>query len=221
VTLEAVADNDVLIKGAAYGLLVDLIESVASTVEAAGTLGSARFVVTKRLERHTGIRDRPAALFTWQQFLARAEELEPTDDEIVLSTLIEETALRQNLPLDAGESQLCAIAIKRDLNWIVTGDKRAIAAGEVLLGEVAELIVLKQRLMCLEQAIARLVAKKSGVFARNAICAEPLVDRALSICFECASVKQGTQFYPAGLYSYIEYLRQLAPTMLASGPPNS
>jgi hypothetical protein len=220
VALDAVADNDVLIKGAAYGFLIELVEAVVSAVESVGILGAARFVVMKRLEKHSGLQDRTAALDHWKLFLERAEALEPTNDEIELSIVIEEMALRQHQPLDSGESQLCAVAIKRELDLVLTGDKRAIAAAENLLPNVAELVVLGQRMMCLEQAAAYLVAKQGAVPTRRSVCAEPHIDLTLRICFECASLRLRPEFYPDGLHSYIEDLRRQAPTLLALGPPN-
>jgi hypothetical protein len=219
VALEALADNDILIKGAAYRLLSELVEAVVSAAERVGVLGAARFVVRNRLEKHPGLKSRAAALSHWEKFLARVEELEPTDAEVALSTLIEDAALRQLQPLDSGESQLCAVAITRGLDLVLTGDKRAVTAAEMLLPHIAELAALRGRMMCLEQAAAHLVAKTGAASTRSSICAEPAIDIALGISFECASAKLRPAFYPEGLPSYIEDLRRHAPTLLAPGPP--
>jgi hypothetical protein len=66
-------------------------------------------------------------------FLASVELIEPTVEESTLAAEFESLALAAALPLDAGESQLCAVLVSRNLPLLVTGDKRAITALESLV----------------------------------------------------------------------------------------
>lgn len=207
---EAVIDNDVLIKTSAYGLLAETSEAFGKSV---GVLGVARFVVSKHIERHRRIADPDSALSTWADFLERAEELEPTEDELSLATVIETAASKHGVQLDTGESQICAIAIHRGVPWVITGDKRATIGAETLLAHVAELGALAGVWVCLEQLIGALAMRIGLEQVRDRVCAEPDVDRSLKLCMSC-----GATFHQAeeGLNSYVRDLRRQAQTVLAS-----
>lgn len=207
---DAALDNDVLIKLTAY----DLLGAAQARLGAVGVLGAAKFVVRSALERHRGLQDREAAKARWEASLDTIELLEPTDDEIRLATRLEESAAASGLPLDVGESQLCAMTITRGIAHLVTGDKRAIAAAEVMTAAVGELLALAGRVLCLEQLASHLVSDLGAEEVRRRVCAEPGVDRSLSICLSCAGLESGSAFDPAGLVSYAESLRAAAPTLL-------
>lgn len=198
--VEAAIDNDVLIKGAAFGIL----EPMAAAFNGVAVLGVARFVVAKRIGKHAGISNSDTARARWEEFLAGAEELEPTEAELALSTAIEVAAAERGLQLDAGESQLCAITVVRAMRVVVTGDKRAIAAVEHLFGVVPELAVVEGRWVCLEQLVLALAERVDPDVLRAAICAEPRLDRALTICMGCGA---GSGWSPEGLESYVRDLR--------------
>lgn len=221
--IEAAFDNDVLIKLSAYGLLPEVIAAlgVNSTV---GVLGASRFLVPKAIERDKRLLDRDSALACWEAVLPSLKELEPTDDEIALATRIEELSLTNGLAMDGGESQLCAIALLRGVPHILTGDKRAIASSEQLRALAPELNELGGRLVCLEQVIAGAATRIGSDAVRTRVCANPDVDRALTICFECTGLGVGHPADPAGLRSYVADVRRTAPTMLCaadSWPPVS
>jgi hypothetical protein len=212
-TLDAVVDNDVLIKAACYRLLAEIHDLLKEGGDV-GVLGAARFVVRKRLQRHPGIRSSAGALQCWADFLLVADELEPTKAEVELATSIEEAASRLGVMLDSGESQLCAIAICRSQPILVTGDKRAIQGMSAISGQVVEILQLCNRVMCLEQILKTVASHLGAALSRVQICAEPDVDRAISICFECSSYSEDPEFQPIGLESYINDLISSAPTML-------
>lgn len=203
-------DNDVLLKCACYALLNSIRRSDAPSTDV-GVLGAARFVVRGHLERGAGINNREAAIRRFLEYLETVQALEPTYEELALSSLIEELAARDDLDLDGGESQLCAIAIKRGGCLVLTGDKRAISAAEQLTSDMPALQALCDRLVCLEQAIRGIVERIGADTTKSFICAEPAIDKTLSICFSCNS---GRLFDPAGLISYINAVRQNAPNLL-------
>lgn len=212
---DALADNDVLIKGASYRLLEEFPAAGAHVV---GVLGAARFVVRSALEGQPRLHDRNGAIGAWESFLEAAVELEPSEAELELATALETVAAELGLGLDVGESQLCAMAIARPDALVLTGDKRAIGAMEELRVEVDELQHLDGRVACLEQVLQSLCDALGPELVRKQVCAEPGADRAVSICFSCASGDAVT-FDPAGLTSYVEAMRADAPNVLCGSFP--
>ena len=210
------ADNDVLLKALSYGLEESFWPSDSG--EEIGVLGAARFVLAKRLAsgglRRGGCEDE------LEDLLARAEILEPDEDELDLAARIERRAAEIGLDLDGGESQLAAICALREIPLLETGDKRAIAGFEPLAGEFSELAAICGRIRCLEQIAHRLAADEPDFDDLVAsICGEPDVDRSLSICFSCLSDAVASQDgVLAALRSYISDLRTAAPTVLEPGP---
>ncbi len=213
-TRSAAVDNDVLIKLACYRLLPDVLAAFGGS-GSVGILGLAKFVVTTSIRRSTSINDRGSALRNFQALLVEAEELEPTDDEIDLATELEETATRAAAEFDFGESQLCAIVLSRAIPMLVTGDKRAIVAAEVMKSEIDRLAELEGKFVCLEQLVLGLTDRIGHASSRDRICAEPSIDKALSICFACWRGYQTTDDSATdGLRSYIRDMRSSAPTLL-------
>jgi hypothetical protein len=124
------------------------------------------------------------------------------------------------LELDGGESQLAAMVARRGIESFETGDKRAIAGLEPMVGEIAELASLCGLVRCLEQIAHRLAAVEDDFpSVADAICGEVDVDRSLSTCFSCYSgVRAEQTSVLEALRSYIEAVRQIAPNMLETGP---
>lgn len=213
--MRAVADNDILLKGACYGLLPVFMAGVPGN-GAVGILGTSRYVVPKMIVR-SHLRGNPgAAAACFATFVVENEVVEPNGTEQQMAAALEASAQQMALNLDAGESQLVAILISRCLPWFLTGDKRAIASIEGLLDADVRLKGIVGKIKCLEQLVARAVANGDGEEMRRAICAEPSVDLALSICFSCASSGGASVDATEGLASYIADLRTRAPRVLAT-----
>jgi hypothetical protein len=213
--MKAAIDNDILFKGACYGLLSELIASTCSGAEVIGVLGSARFVVPKKIEKSKLRRNGAAALAIFFEFLHRTEALEPTDDEQNMAADLELAAQRLGVNLDSGESQLCAILVCRVLPWLLTGDKRAIIALERLINADARLISICGKIKCLEQLVHDALTNRDHVAFRNAVCLEPDVDKALAICFSCTGKSVVLANVLEGLQSYIRSLRTEAIRVLS------
>lgn len=209
----AAVDNDVLIKLAAYRLFADGLVLLAGN-DKVGVLGAARYVIPAAIARDGRIADRNGAIASWREVANALDLLEPSDHELDLAVTIEEFAARGGLPLDPGESQLIAIAIRRPIARLATGDKRAIAAAETLRSELPELTALDRRVICFEQIMERLIAILGGAALQKAVCAEPKADRAVAICMGCASAASGTAPSAEGLASYINDIRSQAPSLL-------
>jgi hypothetical protein len=209
-------DNDILFKGACYGLLNELIATTCSGTEKVGTLGSARFVVAKKIEKNKHLRNHTAALAILFEFLHRSEALEPTQSEQHMAADLELAAQRLGINLDSGESQLCAMLVFRVLPILLTGDKRAITAMEKLIDADNRLIALCGKVRCLEQLVYDALTKGDHVAFRTAVCAEPEVDKALAICFSCTSQSVVLASIVEGLQSYVKALRAEATRVLST-----
>lgn len=208
--VDAAVDNDILIKAACYRLHDALLGA------SFGVLGAARFVVAGRLARMPLTGERQGAQDAAADLITRSVVLEPSDAELILAAELETLAQRKGLELDAGESQLAAIIAKRDIRQLCTGDKRAIRALEQLLDPLPALAALAGRIRALEQLVDDLVCRvQSPDDIAKAICAEPTVDKALTICARCHTPPpDGPAIDRDGLASYIGQLRTEAPRML-------
>jgi hypothetical protein len=98
-------------------------------------------------------KDPAEALAHLDRVLARAERLEPSEQElelaVELAVELERAGQLAGLALDGGESTLCAIALLRGVPWLHTGDKRAIKSIEALADSLAA--GMAGRVRCLEQ----------------------------------------------------------------------
>ncbi len=213
-TLGVLLDTDVLIKCACYSML-EHIQPPTGVGGGIAIIGAAKFVVRNHLARRGHISDRPSARQRFEDYLKLIAVVEPTEEELALASAIEEAGVQKGVDLDVGESQLCAIAIYRTTPLLLTGDKRAIIGAEALQSDIANLSKLRGRIICLEQFAIGVMNKIGMATVRLLICAEPAVDKSLSICCGCSSdTNDSRNFSQDGLLSYVGYLRGQAPTML-------
>lgn len=213
--MRAAVDNDVLIKAASYGLLEELVVEALGGKSEPCVLGTAKYVVPQRIKRQRLTSGPDAALAGFGNLIKRVFILEPTAIEIEMAAALELSAQFAGISLDAGESQLSAMAVHRALSLLVTGDKRAIEALEVLLHQHPELSALCGKVRCLEQAVLRaLGAAGSAGTLRAAICSEPQIDKALTACFVCHTDQPSEGDFEAGLQSYIAEMRKRANRIL-------
>lgn len=214
--MRALVDNDILMKVSCYGLFDELFSACSSPPAETGVLGAARFVVTKAIQS-TSLRGvSTEAIDRLNHFLESSSPVEPTDEEQSLAADFELQAQQAGIALDAGESQLCAVLIVRALCCLYTGDKRAIQAMGQLLTSEPRLQYLCEKVQCLEQLVLNCLSDENSVKVRAAVCSEPDVDKALSISFSCKNDSTTFEIVAEGLSSYINYLRQQAPQILAN-----
>jgi hypothetical protein len=215
--VKALVDNDVMLKGACYGLLPDLLDALPATGVGYGILGAARFVISNRIARATLSGNRVDAQNQIETFIADADAMEPTEAEQRLAAELEAAAQRRAQSLDAGESQLAAILVTRDDGrCLVTGDKRAIRVLELILDDVPELQGAIGKVHCLEQCAQELAESVGVDVVCNAICGELSIDKTLAICCSCAGGQASAESFARCLRSYIEDLRDEAPRILAT-----
>lgn len=209
--MEVLADNDILIKGACFRVLDELFSNIVQPI---GILGAAPYVVRDAIKRKDLIGDSRVAVSDFDAFFEQAEVLEPSEEEQTLAADFELAAQEEGVPLDAGESQLCAVLIVRRLRLLYTGDKRAICALEELLAYDSRLLAIRGRVRCLEQLFLECTSETNLSTVRSAVCSEAKVDTALSICFSCGSSSLSFDTLSEALHSYINDLRRQAPQVL-------
>ena len=214
--MKSLIDNDVLVKGSCYDLLQELATAVPGDLQRAGILGASQFVVPKLIAKKQ-LRNKPAkAQAVFDSFVQENDVVEPTIDEQLLAARLESTAQALAVNMDVGESQLTAILISRAVPFLLTGDKRAITAMERLLDNDKTLAVMAGRIKCLEQLVSRLLEYDDTAKIRGAICAEPAIDKALSICFSCSRPETDRATICEGLNSYISAIRVEAKRVLST-----
>lgn len=199
--ITAALDNDVLTKGARYGLLTVFFEALALDVAQTAVLGTARFVVSKRVRQGAVTNQR--ALDEIAFVLARCQVFNPTQRELDLATELEVSARELGVALDAGESQLCAIVVIRTIAFLLTGDKRAVEAMQALGRTKADLQYLQGKVRCLEQILLAVLNVRDFEWVRDAVCRAVDVDKALSYCFACHSSATRLEEVVEGLRSYV------------------
>ncbi len=211
---DAVVDNDVVLKGASYGFLANLLGAIQGGPYSHGILGSARFVLPKALRRRPPSRVEAAAS-ELDNALATLETLEPTGEETILAAELEYEALRQALPLHGGECLLISMLSSRDLKHLLTGDRNAISAlGKLILPASLDSAKLVGKFICFEQAVLHMALSRGASAVRNEICAERDVDTAMRVCFSCSSPDVGEASWLAGLESHIGQLRGVSGSLL-------
>jgi len=211
--VRSLIDNDVIIKLIAYGLGRDMIKVTNKNGIPPAMLGVGRFVVRDRLARGGRIVDSEAALGDFDKILSELLLIEPSEKEIEMAAEFEQKATLENLELDGGESQLLAILIAREAEVMITGDKRAIRAIAGVASNSA-----KDRVACLEQTIASIIEHIGIKLARERICKEPNVDKAITICFACRSEEiPSVESVRSGLCSYIEHVRKDSSGVMLKG----
>lgn len=214
-TLRGVVDNDILLKGSCYGLLAPMAKVVPLNYDEVGYLGAAPYVVSNRLAKAKLSRPAAVCVRYLNNVFARMILLEPTQAEISLAADIEIAAQQLNFPLDVGESQLCSIVVTRNLEWLITGDKRAIKSLQKILLETNLIASIHNKAICLEQLMFLLICFRN-TRARAAVCAENSVDRTFALALSCNTPQTAISSCLQGLRSYIENLRIDAPLVLAS-----
>jgi hypothetical protein len=210
---DAAFDTDVLLKTVCYGLAGDII-GITCADGSAHILGAAIFTVRARLKKCALNRQNAVAVAEFEAIVQTASVLEPTEEETLLAAEIEATAQLTSVALDSGESQLAAITVQRTIPILVTGDKRAICAFASIMPTCTQLGALQRRILCLEQLFLRFIKLGHAEEGRKSVCGEPSVDKALSICFGCASAGGSADDWSNGLISYIDHIHRGAPNLL-------
>lgn len=211
---DAAIDNDVVLKGVSYGFLTELLAAIPGGPYTHGILGTARFVLPKALRKRPPTRIAAAAA-ELNAALVALETLEPTEEEAILAAELEYEAQRQALSLHAGECQLVAMLVSRELRHLLTGDRNAIAAlGTMALPASFDSAKLAAKFICFEQVMRHMVNERGALTVKTAICAERDVDTAMRVCFSCSSPEVGEASWLAGLDSHIAELRTASGDLL-------
>ncbi|WP_420607293.1 hypothetical protein [Novosphingopyxis sp.] len=204
---QVLVDNDVVFKLCAFGYHGVLVDGAVWAP--ASMLPFGKFVLRDLARKSRGVCNREGLTAAVEEVISGIEVMRPSGAAIELAADLEEAANAKALELDAGESQLLAMLILGEARLIITGDKRAVAAIEVLEPRRA-----RQRIASLEQLLVMLLELGHFKDLRRGVCAEPQVDTATTACFACHSEQPARADIEAGLKSYIAVLKIIAPTVL-------
>jgi predicted nucleic acid-binding protein len=214
-TKKILLDNDIVLKACCY-LAGELVIEHLAGEEKRGifVLGAIRFVLEKRISKSKKISEPHLVSKELEKFLSSVQTLEPTYEEQLLAARFEDKAQKLRVELDGGESQLLAILISRTASLLLTGDKRAIRAAQIVLDDASHSVHVEKRIGCLEQLAMSLVTKFGPGRIQELICRDSAVDISLSNCFSCASGVFELETITGGLESYIGDLRKAAGRLL-------
>jgi hypothetical protein len=208
-----IVDNDIAFKIACYTLCSEMLAVTTINGNPPSLLGVARFVIRRRLKRAASITNKQDASVAFEDLLRSVGAIEPNETELTIAADLEAEAVRRNLELDLGESQLLAVLVSRGCDLLLTGDKRAIAAISIIAPQEA-----RGRVACLEQLMEEIVRRIGAQAVRPHVCGEPDADKAITACFACSSLLAPNEDEVfEGLGSYIGHLERTAPNLLVGG----
>jgi hypothetical protein len=208
-------DNDIVFKISCFGLNDNFKKSFDGR-SVPYRLGLASFVLPKKIARSSRVNDKATALRYLEEFFGWAIGLEPTENEFKLAAEIEEIARELNVPFDTGESQLLAVLLKRGVERLYTGDKRAIVGVRLIAERLAEPESIAGKIICFERVLLELLQLVGDKELVEHVCREPAVDRAAAICCGCASGGSEAAVIMEGLQSYIRDLQERSGLELAA-----
>lgn len=206
-------DNDALLKLANYGLVDTALTMFDIRPEDIHVLATAKYALLPAKDRLRHCKTEESA-HRLENFLSKATKLnaEDVDSEVL-------DALSAKPGIDPGEALMLAMAASEPDSYVITGDKRALAAlhdGKGL-GDVCG--VLAGRVLSLELLFLFLV---EGDFERVQACVrrQTSVDKALTNAF---GVSEPASFESVrdALNSYVEHLRRLTGALLYPSPASS
>lgn len=176
-------DNDFLIKLARWDLLDDFLSAYEITVADVRAILSLR----RRLH-HGGVRTKPnlklcgtaAAADRLFDFLQTVKPPIPTDPGFT-------SRAAGVVGFDDGEVVLVSALCAGGGQYVYTGDKRAIKA-MVEFRDTEYDVKFRNRVICLEQAILRMIEKHGFAHIRHSICADLAADTGIGTnCFSLAA----------------------------------
>ena len=195
-------DVDVAWKVCAYSAAKSFIGATGTEPTPACMLAVTPFVLRSLTKRRRGVDSAPGLDQQIDHLISNAGLINPTPEETAFAEDLEERAARLALEFDVGESQLLSVLVHRNAELLLTGDKRAIHAMHILA-----LSDIDGSIASLEQTIATMIVTDGVSPLRDAVCANPRVDRAMTICFACASRSVVADDVNAALASYVHSLR--------------
>lgn len=212
--MAGLVDTDIIFKTTIYRLVNEFFSCAPELTSELATLSATRFVVKQKIIQKMDAQTAETSIKYLLSVIDQFQMLEPTEEETSIAENFEYFAATENLNLDCGESQLCAILISRGYTRIFTGDKRAIKAIEFLNKSSPVLGALENKVICFEQVIRAILDSVPLDRVRATICDNRDADKAMDICFCCRSESVSEQSVREGLGSYINHAIEEAPKVI-------
>ncbi|NIE82532.1 MULTISPECIES: hypothetical protein [unclassified Burkholderia] len=214
---KALIDTDVLLKTASYKLLKQLLALAPFESKEFGMIAAAQFVVTGKLKKKLKEPRLAEAKAHFQEAMSVIAAIEPRSEELALAAELESAAVAMGVELDLGESQICALMVSREMNLMMTGDKRAIRAIAALKEHTA-CAYAHGKVACLEQLALWMIACAGLDAVQPSVCVLPAVDTSLTMALGCYSGGASLGSCHEGLTSYINSIQTEAPSVLIDYP---
>ena len=173
-------DNDFVVKLAKFDAFAEGVRAIGHSPSAAASMvPMLEYMGINSEARRRRLTTCQAEADRLRDVLGTIEPLELTESQSVSITQVMETILTAELDVDEGELMLLVVAVEASWSDLATGDKRALLALPSLQGYWAAVGQLRERLICLEQAIARLCKHHGVPWVKQRIRAAPEADTTL------------------------------------------
>lgn len=206
-------DNDALLKLANYDLLDTVLTMFDIRPGDINVTATAKYVLLPAKDRLRHCKTEETA-HRLEDFLLKVIKL---NAESVVSEVVD--ALFATPGIDAGEALMLAMAASDPDSYVITGDKRALAAlhDGTGLGDVRG--ALAGRVLSLELLFLFLV-ERDFERVQAGVRSQPSADKALTIAFGLSAPASFESVRDA-LNSYVEHLRRLTGALLHPSPASS
>lgn len=214
----ALIDTDVLLKITSYKLLKLLLETEPFGSKDFGMIAAAQFVVASKFKKKLEGHQLEEVKKHFLEAITSIAAIEPNPEELELAAQLESAAVAFGVDLDLGESQLCALMLAREIELMMTGDKRAIKA-IAALREHEACAHIHGKVACLEQLVLWMIEKSGLESVQPSICSLPkTIDTSLTMALGCYSGGSPLESCQDGLVSYIHSIQADAPGVLVVYP---
>jgi hypothetical protein len=205
-------DNDAVLKLARYGLLTITLDAFGLSPNFVYVLPTAKYSLLPSTRRLHRCKDERTAN-SLEEFFSVANVLASDSADYTLVDLLSEQE-----GIDAGEAIMFAIAAQDQNAFVLTGDKRALAALRSADAASAISDALTERMLTLEIVFASLIQYDFTV-VQEYVRTQPTVDKALSNAFGVVA-PASFQSVQDALNSYIAHLKNVTDPLLRGEMPN-
>lgn len=199
-------DNDAVLKLARYGLLTITLDVLGLSPSHVYVLSTAKYALLPSAKRLHRCKDERTAK-SLEDFFSVASVLSSDSADYAIVDLLSEQE-----GIDAGEAIMFAVAAQDQDAFVLTGDKRALAALRSADAAGAVSDALSGRVLILETVFAALI-QHDFTAVQECVRAQPTVDKALSNAFGVVA-PASFQSVQDAMNSYITHLKKLTDPLL-------
>ena len=199
-------DNDALLKLTRYGLLDKVVALFDCKIADVRVLATAKYVLLPTKNRLLFCEDEES----YSRLESSLKTAKPLDARLADPELLDAISAVQNI--DAGEALLLAVGATATGAFVITGDKRSLAAlcSHESVAHLAN--ALAGRVVSMEVLFLYLV-EDQFIYVQECVRSKPNVDKALNIAFG-VTIPATYESAQEALASYINHLRAVTGNLL-------